>query len=515
MQSDLAAVSFHAPLPGEYTPRLAKASVPRNETDGPVVPVAWQPLAQVRDEEELPGLETPPSTPLESLPDADGTPTGLTLDEVIVSVRQSFPLLRAAILSRDQADGDVIAARGNFDLKLKGASENGPLGFYETFRQKLGVEQPLYGGGSVFGGYRVGRGNFQPWYLERQTNAGGEFRAGVVLPLARNVGIDARRAELWQAGLSRQLAEADIRLQRIEFIRAASYAYWEWVAAGERVTIAENLLGLANERRNALKRRVDEGDLEPPALDDNRRLIASREAKLIDARRKLEQSAWKLALYYRDTGGRPILVGDQRLAGFPAARQPNVARREADIELAWNSRPELQFLGVAMRQLDIELAAAENDLRPNVDVVLAGSQDVGKPTSSKQDKSRFEIEAAVLMEVPAQRRKARGKIYAVEAKLGQVEQKRRMTADKIVSEIGVVYAALLAAYERIERAVESAKLAAELADVERRKFELGESDLLAVNLREQQSAEARELEVEAHLEYVAAQADLRAAVAQD
>ena len=33
------------------------------------------------------------------------------------------------------AFGDNLATRGAFDLKLKGASESGPLGFYQTYRQ--------------------------------------------------------------------------------------------------------------------------------------------------------------------------------------------------------------------------------------------------------------------------------------------------------------------------------------------------------------------------------------------
>jgi hypothetical protein len=58
----------------------------------------------------------------------------------------------------------------------------------------------------------------QPWYQERVTDDGGEFKAGIQVPLAGNRAIDDRRAELWKAGLERQLAEPDIQAQLIDFV---------------------------------------------------------------------------------------------------------------------------------------------------------------------------------------------------------------------------------------------------------------------------------------------------------
>ena len=106
----------------------------------------------------------------------------LSLEQVIDSVYRSYPMLQSALLSRNIAAGQQTGAWGAFDTKLKGASENGPVGFYETYRQSVGVVKPTYWGGEVFGGYRIGRGDMQPWYQERVTDDGGEFKAGVQVP---------------------------------------------------------------------------------------------------------------------------------------------------------------------------------------------------------------------------------------------------------------------------------------------------------------------------------------------
>ncbi|MFT7644224.1 MAG: outer membrane protein TolC, partial [Pirellulaceae bacterium] len=82
-------------------------------------------------------------------------------------------------------------------------------------------------------------------------------------------------------------------------------------------------------------------------------------------------------------------------------------------------------------------------------------------------------------------------------------------------EIQSAHAALIAAFERLAKARESKRLAEYMADVERRKFDLGQSNLLSVVLREQYAIEAAEAEVDALLEFYSAKSDYDAAMARD
>ncbi len=439
----------------------------------------------------------------------------LTLDTVISSVHLSFPLLEVAYLENTIARANQLAAWGAFDVKLKAASENGPLGFYETYRQSAGATRPLYTGGELFGGYRIGRGEFQPWYLERQTNDGGEFKAGFLVPLLRNREIDARRAELWRATYQRQRARPEIRAQLVLFVRDASVAYWTWVAAGRQYDIVLRALQLSQQRNDQLRRRVQEGDLDPPVLQDNLRSVAIRESKLIDRGRKLQQAAVKLSLFNRTASGDPFVPKSEQLGSFPEPAEFADSQLDADIQVALAQRPELAALDALSRQINVDLAEARNDLLPSVDAQVLGSQDVGAPSSPKRDKSPFELEAGLFLDVPLQRRKALGKSQAARAKLMQVAAKRRFTEDKIVADVQSAYAGLTAAYDRVGKAREAKRLAEYMADVERRKFELGQTDLLAVFLREQYAVEAADDEVNALLEYYIARADYAAALAMD
>lgn len=487
-------VQFNPQLDPEYHDRALPDEAATGE-----LPLPQPGRAEAEAEEVAPG---------------DGPPV-LQLDEVVDAVYRAYPMLEAAFFRRDIATGEHLAAQGAFDLRLRGASENAAMGFYRNYRQNIWVEQPTFGGVNVFTGYRLGRGKIPPWYGERVTNDGGEFRAGMAVPLLRNVDIDARRAQLWRTQIGRQVAEQEIRSLRIDFVLDASEAYWNWVAAGRRYDIAESLLQIARDRNEAIRRRVEEGDIDPPVLADNQRLIVSREAALIENRQRLERAAITLSLFYRDGRGEPIIPGFQRLPEFPTPEPFDANRLEPDIQAALASRPDLQLLELHREQRRIDLAEARNDLLPDLQASLAASQDVGGAASPSRDKSEFELEAGVLLDVPLQRRNARGRIVANEGRLGQIAAARRMTEDRIETEVRAVYAAVLAAHQQVERARESVDLALQLAGIERRSFELGESDLLMVNLREQQAAEAESLLLAALFEYFAAQARYRAVLALD
>lgn len=439
----------------------------------------------------------------------------ISLDDVIGSVYYSYPDLAAAEQERNVAFGNQLLASGEFDTKLYADSNNQPVGFYRTFRQTVGAYLPMYNGGQVFTQYRVGRGEFEPWYEERETNEGGEFKLGVEKPLLRNLEIDPRRAQLWISGVQRQAVEPDIQAQRIQFVLESSYAYWMWVAAGHNYQVKRVLLKLAEDRNDQIRLEVERGKKDRPVLQDNLRVIASRQAALIEAELKVQQSAIKLSQYYRDVNGRPVVPTLEQLPDFPEIEKLPADQLPLDLQLANSRRPELTVLDFIKKELDIEYALASNDLQPDLNAYAVGSQDVGFPTSSSKDKSRFEYETGLAFEVPLQRRKAKGKLTATQAKMTQVAYKRQLTSDKISIDVQRAVAAINANYQVIEQEVRNVELATYMAQVERRVFEVGRTDLFLLNSREEIAVNAATTLIEAKLKYFLSRADYRAALALD
>jgi cobalt-zinc-cadmium efflux system outer membrane protein len=472
--------------------------------------------------------ETPSAKIPTSLPEAPSVKLGapqaaddaaaLELDEVLASVDSHFPLLLAIEQERDIAAGNRLAATGAFDLNVKsrGIVQDGT---FENQRLDFLAEQPLLlGGVNLFSGYRFGYGDYPVYYGDRKTADGGEFRAGVQVPLLRDSAIDRRRAALRQARIVEQMAEPTIQRARIDYLRNAAKVYWNWAAAGRQYAIASALLNLARDRQAGFEEQFKRGQIAEFVVIDNRRLIVERDGVLVASERRLQQAALELSLFYRDPEGNPVVPESRRL---PAINPDTVTsppkELAADIEEALRQRPELARFRLMKERIAVDQQLAENQLNPTLNAVLAGAQDVGlgKKGDGIFALDRSNYEAALVMEVPLQRRDASGKIQTARANMAQVAAQERFARDQVVAEVQDATSNLDRAFERLLLARQEAKIAQQVADLERARFEKGQGTLLEVNLRELAAAGAQAKVIDTFAEVRRAQADLRAAMGRD
>lgn len=474
--------------------------------EGDAAPARLPPEAVTPDDSPLPAEELEAPVPAATV----------TLEEVLDSVQNHFPLLIAAAAEQQIANGKALAAQGAFDLQAKASTINQPLGFYQNYRSGAMLNQPLYdSGGYLYGGYRLGRGDFPVWYKDRQTDGNGEYAVGLGVPLLKDRQIDKRRAELFQAELTSQAVEPMVRSQLILYSRDAAYAYWYWVALGQTLQVARNQLQLAEARVQQIALRVKEGDLPEIAEIDNDRFIAARQTKLIEANRKFQAAAIKLSLFLRTADGQPLLPDASQLpADFPPVVDFPEANFEADLAEAVASRPEIRELDFELAKVNVELAAAQNQMLPKLDAVLEASKDTGTPASVIEDKTPFEMEAGLLAEVPLQRREARGKFRAAQGKQAQLLAKREFVYNKITTGMQDAYSAILNAHDRYEQARINKRLALRSLEIGRQQFQAGDIDLIVLNIYEQAEAEAELQVIDAEADYFAALADYRAVLGQ-
>lgn len=443
-------------------------------------------------------------------------PATLVLRDVVMSVYTSYPLLEIGRLEERVTEGKELAAWGEFDTSLKGFAISQPMGYYQNYRNGVALTQPMLGGGYAYSGYKIGRGDIEPWYRERETNNAGEFAVGVGMPLLKDRAIDKRRSAVSQAALAREAVEPEVQAQLLDYVRVASQIYWSWVAAGQALEAQRELLRLAQSRVNQIEERVKIGDLERIVRLNNRQLIASREAKVIEADRKLQAAAIKLSLFYRTPQGEP-LVAEARLLplGFPSPVQPDSERIDEDIAAALQVRPEFRALDLLVEQLSIELTQTENSLLPKLDATVLAAKDAGAWADAKGDKTPFQLEAGLYGEVPLQRREAAGKIMAVRGKLDQVRTKREYVGNKVAAEVQDAFSAMHAAAERMERAKENLDLAGETMKLGQLAFDSGDIDLISLNIYEQTRTDAQFQWIEAQADFFIAQADYHAAMGLD
>ncbi len=438
----------------------------------------------------------------------------LQLGEVLTLAEQSFPSLVAARADVEGAEGEQLTARGAFDPVWRTRAWTAPISGYPHTRldSVIEVPTPLWGA-NFFAGYRLGLGKIPDYYRERETLSGGEVRAGANVPLLRNGPIDRRRANVARAELGQQLAGLSFEQQRIEVTRLAAFRYWDWVASGHRREIARALLKTAMDRDAQLAVRAREGDVPVFDREDNQRALAQRQALLVQAQRALEQSSFELSLFLRDAEGNPVMPGDTQLPlTFP---QPDLSAREApDLEAALARRPDVQRLVMQKKQQQIELRFQENQLLPALDVGVAFTQDFGSTgEDALRPLAQPELEFSALLEVPLLYRAPLGRVQSARAGLSRLEAQAQLARDRVSVDVRDALSALAAAGERITFTRQEVAVSMRLEQGERTRFELGDSTLLFVNLREQATAEARLREIDALTEHHKANAALRAALA--
>ena len=471
------------------------------------------------DDGDAAGDDPPDSAIDDALEDltSDAPSGSLTLAAVIDSVYRSYPLLRASLTERQRAAGQQLEAYGGYDHVLDGSTQNKPQYNFENYRHDLGVSRNIYAnGGRWYAGYRLGRGAFEPWYLERETNDGGEFRLGLVRPLQQGRAIDAQRAALWRATYERARVEPAIQAELIDYVLSASAAYWAWVAAGQRYELASDLLQTAEQRAEQLERLVELETLAPPVLPENERLVLTRRGALAAAERGLRQAIARLSAFYRTADGRPLVVPEDVRVPFSPIADPDPAV-ETDLPDAIVRRPAIRELVARRQSQEVTLAKARNELLPKLDAAAFGKQDIGGRSSrgSVNTKGEFEFEASLLLNVPIERRAAKGRILQAEAALAQTAARTQLAEDRVRIDLEVAAAAIGAAAARVEAAEASVGLAKRLVAIERRRFQLGDSSLLEITLREQQLLDSATALIDAHFDAHVAEAEYRAALATD
>jgi len=445
--------------------------------------------------------------------EAAATPLGLA--DVTAAVIERHPPLLAALIERDILDGRLSSARGVFDLNAFAKVFGTPAGYYESATVDLGLEQFTgIWGSTIFGGYRITRGETLPDYYPNRTQGAGEPRVGLNIPVLRDGPIDRRRASLLKAQVDRDLADPIIARQRLDFLRAATVAYFNWLAAGRRWGVAEDLLKIAESRAGGLARQLDAGLVPRIVITDNRRLVVSREIGVVQARRRFEGAALALSLFYRADDDEPVVVGRERLpASFPPAPHTGeFADVDAGVSRALAARPELRRLQLALEKLEIERRLARNQLQPKLDAGLQLSQGIGKDLY--KDRGDLEVKAGIEFSVPLQRREAKGRLAEIEAQIDQLLTEQRFARERIGNEVRDSVSALLAAEEQVRQTRLNVDLAEQLQAAEEERFRRGASDLLALQLREQAAFDAHTQAIDAIAEYFRGVADYRAATAQ-
>jgi len=426
----------------------------------------------------------------------------LHFDEVLQSVSAHDPRIRRAVAQLRKAEAKTTAARGAFDPRLEGDGKILTGAYYDLRRANVELRQPTtLWGSELFVGYRVGLGINERWptYRDDQTLSGGEVRAGIEVPIWRGGLIDPERAERARAIQLEEAAGQALSAAKLNLELAAARSYWNWVGTGQNREVAKALLDLAEQRDAQLRRRLSAGSIASFDVLDNERILLERKAFLVAAERAFEKATFELSLFLRDPQGLPVVASAERVPERVSVAPIDELSVERALDEVLACHPELEKARAELEAAEVDQKLSRNEVAPELSAVFAYSRDLGDLTSTELD---FTLpgnvfEAGVKLSMPLLLRKERGRAGAARAEVADKEAKLRFVSDQLRAKTLDAASAVEAAQRRAELTDEVVDTAAELAEGERRRFEVGSSNLIFVNLREQQAAMARMRYIEA------------------
>lgn len=433
----------------------------------------------------------------------------LTEEDIIMSSSQHFPLIQEAMKDVEAASGKMMKSQGAFDLKLKGKADTRPKGYYDGESFDLTLEKPIgYLGANIYTGFRKSDGLYPDYEGKYNTLDEGEWRAGLSFSLLRNRGIDSERLSLWNNQLNVEMKEIKLEATKLKVIKEAKKSYWVWVAAGHFLKTYEELLDIAQKRNKGIEKRVAKGDIAQIYQRENLQYIYKRKSQLAEAKNYFYEATQDLSLFLRSEQGSPKTVTIKDLPLVPRIFTDSFHFNiDKDLEIIAQNNPEIASIKLQAQQLENEKKHRRNDLRPLLDLALEVSRDAGQGSKSLQE---TENRAMLKLEIPIQRRKGRGSINELKAKIEGLKFKETLLKEQIAVELKKLANEIATYKEIILLAENEISLSRELQKAEERKVSQGASDFFVLNVREQNMADAQIKKFKSLLMYQKAKAEYQA-----
>lgn len=308
---------------------------------------------------------------------SDAISRALEKNADVVVERESLNIAEASVLRADAAyepslRGDARLRKRTDPLNsvLSGAPPGELSPTVRSLQTSAALVQLLPTGGtfSVFSG--VGRDETNSFFALLTPAWSTSFGAEVRQPLLQNRRTDPARRAIRIARVDRTRALTSLRRTASEVTAAVERAYWTVVAARRDVEIRESTVGVAEKQRDDTRVRIEAGTQPEVELSQTTAEVERRRGEVMVARENLIRAENALRnLIARnaedEVWNRPIVP----------ANAPRVAHERVDVSaaiaLALQNRPELQELALRLDRHDVEIDAAVDRIRPQLDLVAS------------------------------------------------------------------------------------------------------------------------------------------------
>ncbi|TAF10009.1 MAG: TolC family protein [Flavobacteriia bacterium] len=406
--------------------------------------------------------------------------TEFSFNEFLGYVKKYHPLVKQADLKLNEAQANLMLARGAFDPKIEveyNEKQFKTSEYYSILNSSFKI--PTWYGIEL----KAGFDNTEGIYVNPENTLpnSGLTSLGIAVPIGQGFFINQRMTDIRKAKIARNLNAAERNLQAIEIIYEAAVSYMNWKRSFEEVKLYENYIQNALIRYKGIATLINEGD--KPAIDSIEAgiVVKTRQLNLEDAKLKLIKAKLELSNYLWLENNIPLELNDNLR---PEDFLTNTIKETLQInELApidLDNHPKIKALDAKIAMLKVDRKLKANALLPKLDLSY---NYLSEP--SYIDNYRFEdYKIGLNFSFPLFLRKERGSLKLADLKIKDSEFNLQFERKNLENKIKSQQQEIVSLEKQQEYNDKLVKDFTKLLNAEDRLFEMGESSLFIINSRE-------------------------------
>lgn len=408
------------------------------------------------------------------------TMTEFSFNEFLGYVKKYHPLVKQADLKLNEAQANLMLARGAFDPKIEveyNEKQFKTSEYYSILNSSFKI--PTWYGIEL----KAGFDNAEGIYVNPENTLpnSGLTSLGIAVPIGQGLFINQRMADIRKAKIARNLNTAERNLQAIEIIYEAAVSYMNWKRSFEEVKLYENYIQNALIRYKGIATLINEGD--KPAIDSIEAgiVVKTRQLNLEDAKLKLTKAKLELSNYLWLENNIPLELNDNLR---PEDFLTNTIKETLQInELApidLDNHPKIKALDAKIAMLKVDRKLKANALLPKLDLSY---NYLSEP--SYIDNYRFEdYKIGINFSFPLFLRKETGSLKLADLKIQDSEFNLQFERKNLENKIKSQQQEIVSLEKQQDYNDKLVKDFTKLLNAEDRLFEMGESSLFIINSRE-------------------------------
>lgn len=409
-------------------------------------------------------------------------------------VRKNHPLAKQAKINVDIATQQLLAGRGILDPSIYFSSDKKTFDGKNYYNyQNAELKIPTWFGVDFYAGLENNGGSF----TNDELTLGKSSYAGVMVPLAKNLIYDRRRATIEQAKIFTELSKADRELVINDLLFDAIDAYWFWTLQYQLLQVLDNAVKLNTDRYKLLQITVVQGDRAGVDSTEALTQLLTFQNLRSEAEMNFITAGYDLSNYLWLENNTPYLLPSDvipsvKLLDEDATKIPVLALSEY-ISVADASHPKLRSYSFKLDGLEVERKLKFQSLLPTVNLkynALAKDYEFWKGWNATSLQNNYKYGLDVGM--PLFLRQGRGDYKAAKLKIESTQLEVDATRLFIENKVKSYFTQTLQYLQQINIATQALSAYQKVFDVEQLRFEIGESSLFLINSRENKVLEAQQ-----------------------